>query len=104
MHPHGPPPAIRLDSENGAHREQALPWDISNIIFASFVPPAVGALAAASAYAEGVVAFTRPGVGTSGTAKTRSASSRCAAGRRPSDKKNAVIEGEIYRIVTQPSC
>ena len=80
-----------------------LPWDIFNIIFARPVPPAADTLGVASACAKGVAVSIRLCVGTSGTAKIRSASSRCAAGRLPSDKKNVANVPRLVKRMQPPN-
>ncbi len=80
-----------------------LPWDLFNIIFASLVPPAADALGVASACAKGVAVSIRLCVGTSGTAKIHSASSRCAAGRLPSDKENVANVPRLTKPMQPPN-
>ncbi len=80
-----------------------LPWDIFNIIFASLVPPAADALGVASACAKGVAVSIRLCVGTSGTAKILSASSRCAAGRLPNDKNNVANVPRLAKRMQPPN-
>ena len=84
-------------------REQTLPWDISSIVSVRLFRPAAGVSACGSACAEGVTASTRPGGGISGTAKTRSAGSSCAAGRRPSGSNSGVSSRKFAKRMRQRS-
>ena len=50
-----------------------LPWEISSMLSVSPFRRRVAGLASGCACVEGVAAFTGPGVGTNGTAKSRNA-------------------------------